>query len=305
MAKPNFRMNTRMVAARFWGNEDLAELAIQSKIPNLKLTMIGLWAFADEAGIFEWKPRVAASFIYPLEPENQTHVESAMNAFVESGFLKKIEVGGSWYGSWPNWGEHNSFRKNDSRYPVVAAALGYHLDGAATPQEPSIPLRKPLEGEVEGEAEALPPTQTTKHEADSVEGEQEKNNTNPVASTDSLADATERLAKQLFKLLDQPRDQIDNAGDWQIQIRSLLKRGTSEEEVAAVMEFAIKEDKFAAEYLTIAKEPMKSFVKTYDNILKGWKALQKGAAAAANREAKLAKKVTAPGSHANQSGFEL
>ena len=175
MAKPNFRMNTRMVTARFWGNEDLAELAIQSKIPNLKLTMIGLWAFADEAGIFEWKPRVAASFIYPLEPENQTHVESAMNAFVESGFLKKIEVGGSWYGSWPNWGDHNSFRKNDSRYPAVAVALGYPVEGAPTPEEPSIPLKKPLEVEGEVEGEALPPIQTTIHET-GVAGEQEKAN---------------------------------------------------------------------------------------------------------------------------------
>ena len=51
---------------------------------------------------------------------------------------------------------------------------------------------------------------------------------------------------------------------------------------------------------------MKSFVKTYDNIHKGWKALQKGAAAAANRAAKLAKPtVTAPGAHGNRSDMEL
>jgi hypothetical protein len=86
LAKPNYKMNNRLVSARFWGNEDLA--ALTSKIPNLKLTMIGLWSFADEAGIFEWKPRVAASLIYPLEPEFQPNVEPAMNAFVEGGHLR-------------------------------------------------------------------------------------------------------------------------------------------------------------------------------------------------------------------------
>src|SRR4029077_17969917 len=116
MSKPNYRMNNRLIVARFWGNEELAELVTKTGIPNLHLTMIGLWAFADETGIFEWKPRVAASYIYPLLPEFQLQVEPAMNAMVEAGLLQKIEFEGHWYGVWPHWGEHNSFRKHDSRY---------------------------------------------------------------------------------------------------------------------------------------------------------------------------------------------
>jgi hypothetical protein len=69
MAKPNFKLSKRMVSARFWTNPELSRLAKQSKIPNLKLTMIGLWAFSDEAGIFEWQPDIAAGMIYGLDTE--------------------------------------------------------------------------------------------------------------------------------------------------------------------------------------------------------------------------------------------
>src|SRR5207249_3820803 len=110
-----------MVSARFWSNDELAELAEKSQVPDLELAMIGLWAFADETGIFEWKPRVAAGLLYPTRPSKQANVEPAMNVMVEAGFLKKIQVGQDWFGYWPNWGEHNDFRNNTSRYPDVAS----------------------------------------------------------------------------------------------------------------------------------------------------------------------------------------
>jgi hypothetical protein len=297
MAKPNFKLSKRMVSARFWTNPELSRLAKQSKIPNLKLTMIGLWAFSDEAGIFEWQPDIAAGMIYGLDTDAEREtVEPAMNAMVEAGFLKKIEVNGHWYGAWPHWGEHNDFRNNSSRYPEVADALGYPRKGGSTLNSPQRPSE--VEGEVEGEA--LPPIQTNRQGTPS--GGQEKDQTPPASSGDG--GPAERLARLLFRLLDQPRDQIKNAGLWETQVAALLKTHP-EEEIASVMEYGVKADKFSAEYLTLAKQPMASFVKTYDNIYKGWKALQKGAAAAANRADKLAKKVSAPGAHGNQSGMEL
>jgi hypothetical protein len=159
MAKPNFKLSKRMVSARFWTNPELSRLAKQSKIPNLKLTMIGLWAFSDEAGIFEWQPDIAAGMIYGLDTDAEREtVEPAMNAMVEAGFLKKIEVNGHRYGAWPHWGEHNDFRNNSSRYPEVADALGYPRKGGSTLNSPQRPSE--VEGEVEGEV--LPPTQTDK-----------------------------------------------------------------------------------------------------------------------------------------------
>ena len=91
---------------------------------------------------------------------------------------------------------------------------------------------------------------------------------------------------------------------WETQVKPLLS-ASSEAEIQSVMQFAVRDNDYSAEYLSIAKEPMASFVKNYDNLHKRWKALQKGAAAAANRAAKLKAVATAPGAHANKSGLEF
>jgi hypothetical protein len=136
--------------------------------------------------------------------------------------------------------------------------------------------------------------------------EQEKPTPESLPAQGVSGEPAERLAKILFKLLDQPRDQVQNAGSWEHQVSALLKDRQSEEEIAAVMEFAVKQNDYSAEYLTLAKDPMASFVKNYDNLHKRWKALQKGAAAAANKAAKLnAGTKTAPGAHGNFSGMEF
>jgi len=48
---------------------------------------------------------------------------------------------------------------------------------------------------------------------------------------------------------------------------------------------------------------MASFVKNYDNLFKRWRALQKGAAAAANRQAKLKPETTT--THGTHTGMEF
>jgi hypothetical protein len=324
MAKPSTKLSTRQVTARFWENAELADLERESGIRNLRLTMIGLWAAADEAGIFGWEPRRLSVKIYPYNSEDQQAVEPAMQAFLEAGFLKKVAVGGSCYGYWPNWGAHNDFRKTNSRYPEVQAALGIAPTkipenpgrGTQTPEAPGNPAEIEREVEKEGEGfltecltieERAPGGigQETQTSLAADEGSEVPARPAPQASGGAPA-AQERLARLLFKLLDQPREHMKNAGLWQSQVAALLNEKHSLEEIAAVMEFAVKDNDFSAEYLTLAKEPMKSFVKNYDQLFKRWKALQKGAAAAANRAAKLAKPTTtAPGSHANRSGMEL
>lgn len=117
MARPKVGMCTRQVTARFWDNEELAELEHSSNQPKLRLTMIGLWAASDAAGRFEWRPRMLAPKIYPFFPEDQAIVEPCMNLFVEHGYLLKYEVDGKWYGAWPHWSEHNDFREAKSVYP--------------------------------------------------------------------------------------------------------------------------------------------------------------------------------------------
>lgn len=301
MAKPKFLLSKRMVSSRFWTNPDLADLERESGIRNLRLTMIGLWAVADEAGIFEWEPRTLAGLIYPYNSDDQATIFPALDAFVEHKFLLKVEVQGKFYGVWPNWGEHNDFRDNKSRYPEVLATLAKPSGTLRHPPKGTDTLKSPLEVEVEVEAEASTISKQT-GKTDAIPQEEKPS---ALAHPGDSPGPAERLARKLFKLLDQPKDQANNAAVWESQVSALLRGGHSEEEIASVMEFAVKEDDFSAKYLTLAKHPMASFVKTYDNLLKGWKALQKGAAAAANRAAKLKPIATAPGAHGNKSGMEL
>src|SRR6185312_9988027 len=86
------------------------------------------------------------------------------------------------------------------------------------------------------------------------------------------------LVKTLYTLLDRPAGPwVKNPSLWETQVESLLATH-SVSEIQSVMEFAVKENDYSAEYLTVAKDPMASFVKNYDNLHKRWKALQKGAA---------------------------
>jgi hypothetical protein len=109
------------------------------------------------------------------------------------------------------------------------------------------------------------------------------------------------LASTLWHLLDEPKEFA--RCNWPTLLIPLLAEYPADQ-IASVMKHAIKEDDFSAEYLTIAKNPMASFIKNYPRLLRGWKALQKGAAAAANRQAKL-KPATAPSGHKNDSGMEF
>lgn len=89
--------------------------------------------------------------IYALDTEeDRAAVEPAMNAMFEAGFLRKLELNGTWYGIWPKWGEHNKFRKNDSRYPEVAVGLGYPLQAGAPREGASTPLEDKVKDEGEG-----------------------------------------------------------------------------------------------------------------------------------------------------------
>ena len=301
MAKPKFSISKRMVSSRFWNNWQLADLERESGIRNLRLTMIGLWAVADESGIFEWEPRTLAGLIYPYNSDDQKTVAPAMEAFAhhEDPLLLKVEVNGKAYGVWPNWGEHNDFRENKSRYPeVLAVVRGEPSDTLINPREGTSTLESPSEREVESEVEVESMSECLNgEETTSVSGQEEPK---PVEVEIAI-----QLARTLHHLLDKPKEHAFNS--WHREVAALLTEHSAEE-IAGVMEFAVKDNDFSAEYLTLAKNPMASFVKNYDNLFRRWKALQKGAAAAANRAAKLAKPAetkTAPGAHGNKSGMEF
>lgn len=153
MGRPQAEMHKRQVVPRFWRNEDLADLEHNSKIKNLRLTMIGLWGASDEAGIFEWRPRRLAAQLYPYYEEDRKSVEIAMESMVSNGFLLKVECDGEFFGVWPHWGSHNDFREQTTAYFRVVEAAREQFPTLF----PGIKARKsrlkPAEVEVEVEVE--------------------------------------------------------------------------------------------------------------------------------------------------------
>lgn len=152
MARPRLAMGTRQVVPRFWDHEELADLAVASGVaPDIRLTMIGLWAASDALGRFEWRPKMLAAKIYPYNSGHQATVEPAMNLFVQHGYLLKYDSDGKWYGAWPHWGEHNDFRKGVSEYPAPPGLLP--RNPPQSPQNVNVNVKKNVENEIENESE--------------------------------------------------------------------------------------------------------------------------------------------------------
>ena len=272
MAKPGIRMSTRQVTPRFWENLELADLERDSGIRTLRLTMIGLWAAADEAGIFEWEPRRLAGKIYPYNPEDQLSVAPALEKMLEAGFVKKVEVANHWYGYWPHWGEHNKFRRSESRYPEAAAILGYPREGQDTPHSGrDTPFEVEVEEEVrsgskmdgrDGEAETPSASSSTGQETSTPSIPPESS---PVPTVSTSEDSAARLAKKFFKLLGQPKRHVGSAGAWELALSKLLSE-YKEEDLSELITFALEENDYSIEYLLKATDPMATFVKNHDTL---------------------------------------
>jgi hypothetical protein len=159
-----------------------------------------------------------------------------MEAFAhhEDPLLLKVEVNGKAYGVWPNWGEHNDFRENKSRYPEVLAVLrGEPSDTLKNPRKGTSTLESPSEREVESEVEVEVESMSEclTDETTRVSGQEEPN---------PKPQATEiQLAKTLYRLLDKPKEHAVNS--WHKEVAVLLTEHSTEE-IASVMDFAVKDN---------------------------------------------------------------
>jgi hypothetical protein len=111
----------------------------------------------------------------------------------------------------------------------------------------------------------------------------------------------------LFRFLGQPIKHQASATSWERQIQPLVA-AVGVDRLTAVMEFAATENDYSAEYLRVAKDPMASFVKNFEELARRYEAMQ----AALTAKAKSANKIksagstkTAPGAHGNKSGMEF
>lgn len=93
-------------------------------------------------------------------------------------------------------------------------------------------------------------------------------------------------AGEFFTLLGKPKAFENSGGSWGKQIRPVLA-ATPLDQVKAIMEFAVCENDFSAEYLRLAKDPMASFVKNFEDLERRYDARE----AALRAKAKTANKI--------------
>jgi hypothetical protein len=114
-------------------------------------------------------------------------------------------------------------------------------------------------------------------------------------------------AGKFFVLLGKPKALASSAGSWEKRIQPLLAT-VPLNQMEAIMDFAVTENDFSAEYLRLSKDPMASFVKNFEELERRYEAREAGLRAKAKTVDKI-KSVgatkTAPGSHGNKSGYQL
>ena len=123
----------------------------------------------------------------------------------------------------------------------------------------------------------------------------------PVAPPPLKCIVETRLISHFYKLLGEDRCKLDKVAP---DALSSLLRESNEEQLISLMTFALKESEFWTGVLFKAKDPMASFVKNAEKIMKDKLSEEKAAEVRAYLEAKRARKTelqTAPGAHGNVS----
>lgn len=96
----------RAIHPGFWNDTTLAECSM-----GAQLFFIGLWNFADDAGVFEWHEQLLKSQIFPLNP--RAEVAKYLNELIKYKRILSFTHNGKNYGQIINFPK---YQKPDSRY---------------------------------------------------------------------------------------------------------------------------------------------------------------------------------------------
>lgn len=117
----------RTVKPELFRHERLYEAEKHYGLP-LRLVFIGLFTVCDREGRFKWRPRELKLDILPYD---EMDFSAALNALLETGFIKAYEVNEIVYGFIPSWNKHqvinNRERQSDLPEPeppfIIAAPM--------------------------------------------------------------------------------------------------------------------------------------------------------------------------------------
>jgi len=200
----------------------------------------------------------------------------------------------------------NGYETADEPLPSGCNTAGERLD-LETPTDPTTSLHRVDKNREEKDKsnESLSVSET---EIETVEKPTETPSETPVETRvvfeDKFSSTDQGLAAgKFFVLLGKPKVVASSAGSWEKQIQPLLAT-VPLDQMKSIMDFAVTQNDFSAEYLRLAKDPMASFVKNFEELERRYEAREAGLRAKAKTAGKL-KSVgevikQAPGAHGNK-----
>lgn len=103
----------RSVKPEFWTSEQIAECS-----PNARLLFIGVWSFADDAGVHKASPRRLKMEVFPSDDFGEIAVSVMVGELVKAGLVECYEVDGETYWKVTGWQKHQRIDQPTYRHPL-------------------------------------------------------------------------------------------------------------------------------------------------------------------------------------------
>jgi hypothetical protein len=196
----------RSVKPEFFTSETIAALTVQAR-----LTFIGLWTYADDAGRAIDNPKLLKAAVWPLDDDvTAGQVAGHLDEFERANLICRYSVDGKRYLHIVNWDEHQQ-PKNPSKPKYPACPKQVH--GGDPPGEslsPDYPSPTPAVGE-NGDRDGLPRARARSREqgaGDREQGQTVVAQARPIDDTTAIFQAWQEAARKPRARLDDKRRRI-------------------------------------------------------------------------------------------------
>lgn len=102
----------RTIKPEFWTSEQIAECS-----PNARLLFIGMWNFADDAGILPAKTKPLKAKVFPYDPFNDDQLIAWVNELEINGLIVLYSSNGEGFWKITGWEKHQKIDKPSFKYP--------------------------------------------------------------------------------------------------------------------------------------------------------------------------------------------
>jgi hypothetical protein len=103
----------RSVKPEFWTSEQIAECS-----PNARLLFIGMWSFADDAGVHKASPRRLKMEVFPSDDFGEVAISVMVGELVKAGLVEVYQVEDETYWKVTGWEKHQRIDQPTYRHPL-------------------------------------------------------------------------------------------------------------------------------------------------------------------------------------------